>query len=49
MNISELTNDEWSLFSSIHNSILPDRKTDFDTKGISSGKNLKSNTCRTKY
>lgn len=44
MNISELTNDEWSLFSSIHNTILPDRKTDFDTKGILSCKNLKSNT-----
>ena len=44
MNISELTNDEWSLFSSIHNNILPERKKDFDTKGILSCKNLKSNT-----
>ena len=44
MNISDLTNDEWSLFSSIHNNILPERKKDFDTKGILSCKNLKSKT-----
>ena len=44
MNVSELNTDEKHLFASIHNNILPNRKKDFDTKGILSGKNLKSKT-----
>ena len=44
MNVSELNTDEKNLFASIHNNILPNRKKDFDTKGILSGKNLKSKT-----
>ena len=42
MNVSELNSEEKHLFTSIHNNILPNRKKDFDTKGILSGKNLKS-------
>ena len=42
MNISELKGDEKHIFSSIHNTFLPKRKQNFDTKGILSGKNLKS-------
>ena len=44
MNISELNSDEKDIFSSIHNTFLPKRKQNFDTKGILSGKNLKSKT-----
>ena len=44
MNISELNIDEKNLFASIHNTFLPKRKQNFDTKGILSGKNLKSKT-----
>lgn len=44
MNISQLDNKEKNLFSSIHNTILPKRKKNFDTKGISSSRKSKYNT-----
>lgn len=42
MNISQLNDNEKHLFASIHNTILPKRKKNFDTKGISSAKKSKS-------
>ena len=44
MNTSELNCYEIDLFASIHNTFLPKRKKNFDRKGISSAKNLKSKT-----
>ena len=44
MNTSQLNSFEIDLFSSIHNTILPKRKQNFDTKGIWSNQNLKSKT-----
>jgi len=44
MNTSQLNSYEIDLFASIHNTILPKRKQNFDTKGISSAKNLQYTT-----
>ena len=44
MDISQLNSYEKDLLISIHNTIIPKRKQNFDKKGILSGKNLKCNT-----
>jgi len=44
MNTSHLNSSEIELFASIHNTILPKRKQNFHTKGISSAKNVHSKT-----
>ena len=41
MDISQLNSYEKHLFASIHNTILPKRKQNFNTKGISYSENLK--------
>ena len=40
MNISNLSDNENELFSFIHNTIMPKRKKDFQTKGITSLDNI---------
>ena len=47
MNVSELNNYEKKIFSSIHNNILPQRKKNFDQKGILSTKNVEYKTKNT--